>query len=691
MVTSANPSAQVQHAQFSFAQDSLDQPQPVNAVIGGFNYPGEVIVADAWESEFGEQLTSVTMFRLVFLQSSQAPAPTSILDRRILVAVQANNPAKPNRIGESRSSYIIDSNPNEIRRDSEAEIKSIREVRANYAAVSDPALDRLTSALAEYESKINESLVEDAHELWKQGEIITAPEPKKLVPTANQIFLLDTPESWVQVAAASIHGPTRFRRTDSNLETIFCDLQIDHVKTAKDDLRQMCGIHLGNTTPFDLIESMVADRSREILGDELCNLLIHDLAYPPALASLWLASYIVDTDSEIELITESGERTFVSTDNMSELSIADIQISSVSFLRREKSSDWDALLPFLQLIMPHANSTRYGGGHNSDAEEFNLQLSTVSERVKATTPVMQALEIAAGATDRPLTANDKDLSVVLGSFSWLEFSAQARNVFGSVKALRSALSGAALRWSAVDSAPEIERAIIYLDQVEFGRFDHALSVEKQLLRSRFDLKSIVESPTQWLSLRDEFEQWRQDYRRVYLEDHAQKQDRNRQLHQQITATTRQVAQIEQFEQIDAIRLGPEAVGELSNLWSQTIRSCTVCEHDGASISLIEEPVCSGCSGRLGQPPNHTDVADMISEIDSLFIEYRDRLATVTSKLVMKSQNPDKLTDLFRLNSAGDLSDLANVLDDKVISFLNELFSESGNSGGNSDDWASPHS
>ncbi|MDG0867040.1 hypothetical protein [Candidatus Lucifugimonas marina] len=691
MVTSVNPSAQVRAAQFSFAQDSLGQPQPVNAVIGGFDYPGEVIVADAWEPEFGEQLNSVNMFRLVLLQTSGRTAPTGILDKRILVAVQSNSPAKPNRIGESRSSYVIDSNPNETRRNAEAEIKSIREVRANYAAASDPALDRLTSALEEYESKVNESFAEDAHELWKQGEIITSSESNSLAPTANQIFLLDTPESWVEVAAASIYGPANFHSADSVVETIFSDLQIGHVKTAKDHLRQMCGIHLGDATPLDLIESMIADRSREILGDELRNLLIHDLSYPPALASLWLASYIVGTDSEIELITESGERNFVSTDNISELSIADIQISSVNFLRREKSSDWDALLPFLQLIMPHANSTRYGGGRNSDAEEFNLQLSTVSERVNSTTPVMQALEIAAGATDRPLTAKDKDLSVVLGSFSWLEFSAQARNVFGSVKALRSALSGAALRWSAVDSAPEIERAIIFLDQVEFGRFDHALSVEKQLLRSRFDLKSIVESPTQWLSLRDEFERWRQDYRRAYLEDHAQKQERNRQLHQQITATTRLVAQIEQFEQIDAIRLGSEIIGELSDLWSQTIRSCTVCEHDGASISLIDEPVCSGCRGRLGQPPNHTDVADMIAEIDSLFTEYRDRLATVTSKLVMKSQNPDKLNNLFRLNSAGDLSDLANVLDDKVISFLNELFSESGNTGGNSGDWASPHS
>lgn len=37
--------------------------------------------------------------------------------------------------------------------------------------------------------------------------------------------------------------------------------------------------------------------------------------------------------------------------------------------------------------------------------------------------------------------------------------------------------------------------------------------------------------------------------------------------------------------------------------------------------------------------------------------------------------------LFRLNSAGDLSDLANVLDDKVISFLKELFGDTNEKSG----------
>jgi len=231
-------------------------------------------------------------------------------------------------------------------------------------------------------------------------------------------------------------------------------------------------------------------------------------------------------------------------------------------------------VPLLKLIVPHANETRFGGGRDTDAEEFNVQLKAVARRIRTASPAMQSLEIAAGAIERPLTTDDKRLAQVLGTFSWLDYVVQARLVFGSIPALRAALSAAAFRWSAVESAPEIENTIYYLDQVEFGRIDHSLAIERQLIRSRFDLKTIVESPSQWLSLRDDFQRWRQEYRLAYLEDHAQKQEQNKLLQQRIDSTTKQVKQIDLFERINAIQLG--AMRELSKLWDETVRSLKVC-------------------------------------------------------------------------------------------------------------------
>ena len=428
------------------------------------------------------------------------------------------------------------------------------------------------------------------------------------------------------------------------------------------------------------------DSSTEICSIDLVDLLIHDLGFPPSISSLWALTYTLDNDSEVELIRSYGERHFVSRDNIADRAVGDVLIEEIIVLRTVKSNDWDAVLPFLQLIAPHANSTRYGGGRNSDSEEFNLQLSTVCDRVRQVTPVMLLLEVATGATNRPLTQNSAKLIKVLESSSWVEYVARARELFGSVSTLRSTLAGAAMQWSVLEVAPEIERAIYYLDQVEFGRVDHALAVERQMLRARFELKSLVQNPSHWLSLRDEFERWRLDYRRAYLEDHADKQEHNREVESKIDATSRRVRQIELLERVDSVR--SEMNSDIAQLWNETIQLFAVCESDGSAIRLVDVPVCPDCHGRLGQPVNHTDIIDMVSEIDRLFDGYRDRLASLVSNLVMESADSDKLKSLFRLNSAGDLSDLANVLDDKVISFLNELFGESS---GKSGDWASPHS
>ena len=87
MHTSGSPTRHpTGHVPFSFADDLLDRTQPVCVTLGGFEYPGEVIVAGRWRAEFGRPLSGVSMFRLVLLHSTDVPAPDDIVDDRICVA-----------------------------------------------------------------------------------------------------------------------------------------------------------------------------------------------------------------------------------------------------------------------------------------------------------------------------------------------------------------------------------------------------------------------------------------------------------------------------------------------------------------------------------------------------------------------------------------------------------------------------
>jgi len=552
----SGPSIQhpARRAPFSFADDLLDQTQPVNVTLWGFEYPGEVIVAERWRAEFGEALSGVSMFRLVLLHTPEAPTPDDIADDRICVAAPR---VSSQMIGETRATYLVDGAGKSHSERSSArpgqqdgrnlfatDLRTLREVRQNYITANDPGLGRLASALAMFESQANASVAADLHKMWKTGVVVTSnhrtEEGKtdwtgpKIQP--GELFLLEDPESWIESAAAvldmgvisGIAGAFGISGDLVSPVRIYDELKNGRLADARVHLRQLCGIQIDELTPGDQIKALVENGDGEVSGDALIQLLIHELRYPPAIASLWLVVHALDSGGELVLFeagagrvdTESAEsrreylQGHLSGDTISEFEHdADLITRTMNF-RSEKSGDWDAVLPFLRLVAPEANFTAFGGGRDSDSIEFGLQLEALHGRLRQAKPAMLRLEVAVGSTDHPLTRISEPLKKVLSVESWQEYVVRAREIYGSVGALRTALNDAAHQWSATEYSPDIERTVYYLDQVEFGRGDHALAVEHRALRSRFDLTTLIENPSRWRALRSEFERWRQEYRVV---------------------------------------------------------------------------------------------------------------------------------------------------------------------------------
>ena len=82
MVNLVSPVVRSGFVPFSFTEDRFRQPQPVQAILDGFEYPGEVVVAPNWQCEFGEPLSRIPMFWLVLLQTKEGPSVRVIADRR---------------------------------------------------------------------------------------------------------------------------------------------------------------------------------------------------------------------------------------------------------------------------------------------------------------------------------------------------------------------------------------------------------------------------------------------------------------------------------------------------------------------------------------------------------------------------------------------------------------------------------
>lgn len=220
---------------FSFAEDRFGQPQAVQAILDGFEYPGEVVVAPNWRPEFGEPLRGISMFRLVLLQTSEGPSASEISDRRVCVAVQSAPSTPDRRVGESKTEYFVAVDDASSSRSIESDMRSLREVREGYVANNDPGLSRLLSSLAEHESKINEALAGASYESWKSGKLITSDRQPDVEISPIQVFLLDSPESWVEATAAFILDRSSISGSAGTLVEVFENLKLGRIKKAKEE------------------------------------------------------------------------------------------------------------------------------------------------------------------------------------------------------------------------------------------------------------------------------------------------------------------------------------------------------------------------------------------------------------------------------------------------------------------------
>jgi len=91
------------------------QRTPVTVPYLGLEYPGEIVVASAWEPALGEPLQGNCFFRIVFLQAHAAIDPLEIRDARIVVCLPPRSDRQRERtlelerrvLRELRTRYVV--------------------------------------------------------------------------------------------------------------------------------------------------------------------------------------------------------------------------------------------------------------------------------------------------------------------------------------------------------------------------------------------------------------------------------------------------------------------------------------------------------------------------------------------------------------------------------------------------------
>ena len=332
----------------------LGQVQPWEVVHRGLVYPGEVVVAERVNPDWGRPLEGDACFRVVLYTVPRRIPPAQIADPRIAMAVPRRS------IEPERQSVSL-------------EIHAIRETRERYVTGAVP------EAMAERESSLLNELVERETLAYSQGRVYTR---GSTAIRPAEVFVGDGAGTWVDRLATELLSqafpalPFQSERLPETLTaemmgTIFRGLFQGEPDAAA--AAAAFGPALGLTQPeaptrldasgcrvLDVMARELESRGGEVSSQDLLWSMCRYHGLNRALATLYLVAFVRRERAEVELVPEhSVQQTAggpfqsdrVTWDLVPELAYTASLAGQLGALRAKPLLAWNAVLPYANLLV----------------------------------------------------------------------------------------------------------------------------------------------------------------------------------------------------------------------------------------------------------------------------------------------------------------------------------------------------
>ena len=659
-----------------FDREVHGQPQPWTVTHRAIEYPGDVIVADTVNPEWGMPLVGDACFRIVFYTVPRRIPASQIQDPRIAMAVprRSRDPAR-----ESLSH----------------EIRAIHEARERYVTRQDPETRAVGVSLEEREASLVGELARQEALSYSQGRVYAQ---TGLTIKPAEVFGEASVRSWVDRLVGELflqafpslpldHQELTAAVTPEVVQAVFRGL----FQGDPDDLETAAAFGPGlglsrRDAPgtldaqacrvVSIIQAEIVSRGGEMESQELLTLLCSKHGLNRGLATLYLLAFVLQGRGEVTLKPDHSIRTrddehFLSDritwDLVTEVRFTHTMANELQTLRARPVAEWNAVVPYASVLVNGLHLTR----DPAEIEQMDLlfadALVELGRRLEDSRRMVAGLlidleesaEAALGALHR--------LEVLCAARGYREFHSQAVNSGDGPSGLREALDIYQRLERLSDLAPEVARTRTYLDEMTFGRGHRELELKRDSTLARIWGDSLIANPSLWRSMEESFRLLLREYTSEYLSHHARYHEASAALVTSLESRRAQVEALSRFNEVPEFGgpLSAELPGRYRDLRA-SIRTCTTREED---ISLDEAPLCRDCLLPLDEDLSRRDATRVMADLESALGEYNRRLSSEGVRRILADSTKEQLEQFIDLVQVSDLSALANVLDGDVLDFL----------------------
>ena len=650
--------------------------QPWTVTHRGLEYPGEAIVAEMVDPAWGQPLHGDVCFRIVLYTVPRRIPAGQIRDPRIAMAVPRRS-ADPTRTGLTR------------------ELQAIREARVRYLAGPDPELRAVGGSMAEQEASLGDELARREALSYAQGRIYSH---SSTTVAASEVFVEPSANSWVEGLTHRIfqqaypdlpfeHGEFPATLTAGGIQEIYSGLfQGDHEAI---DIAAAFGPALGLATrsaptrfdatgckAVDVIEGELATRGGEAPAGELLELLCAEYGLNWALSTLYLLAYVRREHAEVELrpshpVSHRNGGPFlsdrISSDLLPDLSFTPSIGDHLGLCRSQGALSWNAVVPYASLLVEGLELAQDPNEISEQEGRLLAALGEMGRRVDASRQAMSTLADALNEDVSGAFSTLDRLEVLSAAAGYRGFHAVALDSFDGPSDLSMALDLYRRLDQLSTLVPRITRRRRYLDDMALGREHGELKVKRDSLAARTGLNSLLEDPSLWDSVEESYRQLLQEYTELYLSHHSQYHQDAVELTSFLERLGPQVEALASFNEV--AEFGGPLAADVPERFSAAMATVKACAASEAEVSLEAAPACLQRQLRLDEDISRRETALVFRDTERAMRVYNRRLSSEGVARILAHPTKEQLEKFVALVQVGDLSALANVLDDEVIEFL----------------------
>ena len=662
----------------------------------GLSYPGEVVRADNWSSEWGSPLQGDVYFRIVLLHQRRGALRPAIQDPRIAVCLPA--------AGLSRRRSRLTS-----------EVSTTRETQAVYLTQRDPEADLIRQTLQRRLEVLGEQLLGEDSVRYSEGQVLAGtarqPDPASVFAGLEPIAWFSRLAGWLLAEAyptlplevASLSRSIAGGDAAGLFRSIFGQpaapvgiLEQIGPGLGLSDSTKLAAYDPSTCRVLELVRNRLSAKPGTAQWTELHRYLSHQIGLTGPLATLYLLLFLHWDRPErvVELLPGHQLKLVDERPLLSNRITADL-VPAIAWNERisewaqtigpPAEPQWNDAIQHLSAISPAVHALDAGADFGTQEQSLKEDMGSLSKELAQAGDLLDLLGQVQELMGQTGKANQGDaetpnMNEVLARLSRISGDGfpsvyhSVRSVYSDYRHLESDLALLRQMAGLVRFTEDILRAQEYLEGVvtPSDRFP-ALSIDREALRAALSPTSLVESRGRnWNALVQEISRFKARFSVAYRAHHEKVQRSLALYRLDLESAQRKLIALDLLNTLPELGTPTgETLGEALAELGPILSSCAVAPSD---LVLESIPWCNSCRLSLAQSLPAARLTGLLASIDVELGAKSRELSSLMVERIIQGQADQRLDDFLKIVQASDLSALSNTITVELVAFIRRMLS-----------------